>query len=803
MARPKARKRRRAAASANVSQLRQRTVEALGREAFQNAQKLAKDLCKRSPTAEHRRWLAEATVGRAAELRQSGRPADAVAMLRTIIESVGDAPELLVRCAGELMLAGDWQMAEQLAQQVDDASLLSQLEVLRIDAALLQGAAGLVGLADELRPAAQTVLRALEAQAQGDDVAAGAAVATIPDASPLHDWKLFIQGLTAFYAGEPAALELWQQLTPNRAPAAMAASFRAQVDEAFLNRQPDHRQAQLRVFGRRLYAADWLDRLAEVSDLLGRGKLPTALRRAGEAWSAIPREQVEVRERLQRALYWEVARHGTVRDINTYARLFGGSSDDPELHRLWALHYERQDDLPSAQDKWRAYEQGLAQDTMISAEDGALARSLVWSRMGQLAENSRPPMPAALRLPLDLDGDEACPVPASECYRRSIELAPQNLEAHERLLELLHAEEDQPAVAGTARYLLEHFPEHQQALETLADDAFRGDRWDEAVALQERAVRARPHDTALTERLDFYQLGLSRLRAQQGQFDTARSILEAQLHKESADRSHLLCRLAAVEYKAGQQQRGEELFERACQTAPSRLVAVFEMLVQAIRMPLDAKHIRNLDREFRRALKGKTDGPSAVALLSLLGALKATGIIYEGLPAHERLILQYLKRAAKEPFDEAELQEICRCLSAFPGNKLWLDFATKGRRAYPRQPAFPFAVALYYLSLGPEKCPWHKADDALHAALDLVHADPAYADLRQPVEAAHAVVESAMLMSGMQAMAELFGFDEDNDEDFFDLFGADEPDDEVWEPPRRTSRRRTRKPAPRKQRKRS
>jgi tetratricopeptide (TPR) repeat protein len=802
MARPKARKRRRTAASPNVSQLRQRTTAALAREAFQNAQKLAKDLYKRSPTAEHRRWLAEATVGRAVELRQSAQTTDAVAMLRTIVEHVCELPDLLVRCAGELMLAGDWQTADQLAQQVEDASLLSQLEVLRIDAALLQGAAGLVGLADDLRPAAQAVLRALEAQAQGDDAAAGAALATIPDASPLHDWKLFIQGLTAFYAGDPAALELWQQLTPDRAPAAMAAPFRAQLDAAFLNHQPEPRQAQWRAFGQRLYATDWLDTLTEVSNLVGRGKLPTALRRAGEAWSAIPGEQVEVRQRVQRTLYWEVARHGTVRDVNTYVRLFGGPSDDPELHRLWALHDERRDDLPSAQEWWRAYERDLAQDAMISAEDEALARSLVWSHMGQLAEHSRPPLPEALRPPPELDDEAACPVPASECYRRSIELAPQNLEAHERLLELLHAEENQPEVAVAARHLLEHFPEHQQALETLADDAFRGDRWDEAVALQERAVRARPHDTALTERLDFYQLGLSRLRAQQGQFDIARSILEAQLHKETADRSHLLCRLAAVEYKAGQQQHGEELFERACQTAPSRLVAVFEMLVQSVRMPLDAKHVRQLDREFRRALKGKADGPSAVALLSLLGALKAAGIGYKGLPAHERLILQYLKRAAKEPFSEADLQEICRCLSVFPGNKLWLDFATKGSRAYPRQPAFPFAVALYYLSFGPEQCPWHKADDALHTALDLAHADPAYADLRQPIEAAHAVVESAMLMSGMQAMAELFGFDED-DEDFFDLFGADEPDDEGWGPPRRTSRRQARKPAPRKRRKRS
>ena len=89
------------------------------------------------------------------------------------------------------------------------------------------------------------------------------------------------------------------------------------------------------------------------------------------------------------------------------------------------------------------------------------------------------------------------------------------------------------------------------------------------MAWQARAVRARPHDTALTVRLEVYRLGLARLRAQQGHFDEARTLLTAHLEKATpANRSLILCRLAAVELKAGQTQRGEAWFGGPASAVP-------------------------------------------------------------------------------------------------------------------------------------------------------------------------------------------------------------------------------------------
>src|SRR5207247_2459016 len=138
-------------------------------------------------------------------------------------------------------------------------------------------------------------------------------VADIPQASPAYDWKLLIQGLTAFYANVPTALEFWQQLTPERVPAAVAAPLRAQLDPAFVASQPPQRQGELLAFGQRFHAEPWLMRLEDTRNLLAQEALPTALRRGGEAARGIPPESHDLHQRLARTLYWAVAQHGNDR----------------------------------------------------------------------------------------------------------------------------------------------------------------------------------------------------------------------------------------------------------------------------------------------------------------------------------------------------------------------------------------------------------------------------------------------------------------------------------------------------------
>ena len=814
MGRAKARKQRHTAVPRSIALQRQQTEAALARGAFQRARELAQELCRQAPTAEHRRWLTEATLGRATELRAAGQMTQALAVLRTAVDGASDSAALLARCASELLLGGDWQTAQRLMARVTDATVLHRLHALHVDAVVLHGAPGLGSLPAEVRAATQSVLSALAYLDQGDDTSAHETVAEIPSASPTYDWKLLIQGLTAFYASAPAALELWQQLTPERVPAAIAAPLRAQLEPAFGASQPPQLQAEWLAFGQRLHAEPWLVRLEDSRHLLAQEALPAALRRAGEAARAMPPEYHELHQRLARTLYWAVAQHGDDRDVTAYRKAFGAPPDDLALHRLLALHHEYAGDSAAAQECWAKYEADMQQDGVGSAADTALARALVWLHMGELAEEASPPSPAGLQLALPPEFDDAddCPFPAVECYRRSVALAPQYPEAHEHLLELLHTTGQRQEVVEVARRLLEYFPEHQRALEVLADDAFRQGRWDEAVACQERAVQGRPHDTDLTARLSFYRLGLARMRAQQGQFEAARAILEAELAQETASkRYHILCRQAAVELKAGQRRRGEELFAQACQTAPSRLVAVFQMLVEAIRMPLESRWSTRLEREFRRGLKEKPTGPNAVALLGLLHAYATLGVSYDGLPAHQTLVLQYLKRALRVPLSEAELQRLCMCLQAWPDNKLLLDFATRGAQEFPHQPVFPYAAARYYLALGPERCPVPRLQTALERALTLARANPAYTELADEIEELQQVLHTLMLLGDLDhhmrhfstedepppellgALADLFGLSlDDEEEDWLDFDADEELDEPPWSSRRQRRGRRKR-----------
>jgi tetratricopeptide (TPR) repeat protein len=813
MGRARARKQRHTATPRSIAVQRQRTAEALARGAFQKARELAQELCQHDPTAEHRQWLVSATLGRAAELRAARQVTQAVALLRGIGEVACDSAALLARCAGELLLLGEWPAAEHLVAQVNDASLLSHLQALHVDAAILHGAAGLASLAEARRQEAQSILRALAFLDQHEDIQAQEAVASIPTSSPAHDWKLLIQGLAAFYASDPTALERWQQLTPERVPAAMAAPFRAQLDPAFVANQAPPVRAELAAFGRRLHAATWLRPLEDTRHLLAQEALPAAVRRAAEAARAMPPECHELRQRLTRTLYWAVAQYGNERDILAYRKAFGTPPDDPELHRLQALCYEHAEDLIAAQELWARYEADVQRRGLGGDADTALARALVWLRMGELAEKVSPPVPSDVHLPLPpgFDEEDTCPFSAIECYRHSIALAPQCLEAHERLLTVTHQARQQEETVETAQRLLEHFPEHQRALQVLADNAFRQERWDEAVAYQERAVQGRPHDTTLTARLAFYSLGLARLRAQQGQFEAARAILAAELARDTTpERYHLLCRQAAVEIKAGQPQRGDELFAQACQMAASRLPVVFHMLIEAIRMPLEPQRITQLERDFRRALKEKAEVSSALAMLSLLKAFATLGISYAGLPAHQKLVLQYLKRLLRVPLREAELQILCSDLEIVSDNKLLLDFATRGCKEFPLNPRFPYAAAQYYLALGPERCPVPRLHATLERALLLSQANPAYADLAHDIEALQRVLDTLTFLGELNQRMQDFDMDDEPPPELLaaltELLGPpgaidwfDDDDNDEWdEPPRSAPRRGAR----RKQRKR-
>ena len=809
MARSKARRRQRQNQGRRAGSLLQRIADAMGRHSYQRAREEAKALYQQEATPEHRRYLVEATIGRALQLQKAGQNAEAAQMLMTIAKEAPDTPGQLAPYVDALLLTGEWRTAERLIRQVSDPGLQTQLAALRIDYAVLCGEADAPNRPPSLTPHAQCVLQALTDWQQGHDAAANEAVSALPEDSPWRDWRALIQGLSAFYHDPSAALAHWRQLDPERAPAAIAAPFWAQLDKDFLAGHPE--RATVAARGKQLYDAPWIAALEGVQEALLQSDIALALRQARQVTNKLPAALQEVKTRLSDLLYWQIARVGDEDDIARFKRTFGAPPDDPALNRLQA-YVDEQDALflDDAQAAWAKYEQDLQRDDIIQpASDRDLARSLIWYHMGEIAQQEFPAFPGGPMQPTD------CAIDALQCLRRSVELAPQHLAAHEVLLALLFLRGDQAETARAAQDLLVHFPDHDKALTILATDAYRQGRWEEALTLQTRALRARPHDAMLQARLLTYQLTVARLRAQQGQVDEARDMLTSCLQRAAAaDQSNILCRMAAVAFKAGQPKEGERLFEQACEVGEIRLVTVFEMLIESCRMPVDDKWIKKMDREFRRGLKAKVHGPSVVAMIKILEAFAVSGQQYNELEEHRDLVLQYLKRSRQVRFSKEEFITLCNSLPQLDAGDLALNIAKRALRAYPRQADFHVAFAAYYLDQPSEAWPLEEVDDALHRAEYLVDDDdPNQKALAAKISDMLRVVHAAMAEHDGDSFFNPFDTAPDNDRfgrggpgpDIFDLFerladliGADLDDDDdddfnPFAPPRRRKNARRRR----------
>ncbi|MDH3600372.1 MAG: hypothetical protein OEU26_12125, partial [Candidatus Tectomicrobia bacterium] len=763
-----------------------------------------------------RQYVVEATLKRAMQRRRAGDGAKAISALKHLAGEGIDDPRWALPCIRELMLAGEWEAANTLSEQLPNDNLRAELLTWRVDAVLLQGEDSFGYLPGILQAEARAVLHALSELEHGRDTAAEAAVAGLRADSPLYDWKCLVQGLAAFYQGADA-LEHWQTLTPSRAPATLAAPFQAQLDPTSIAEHPEW--DAFVAFGRRHLQDEWLAALEAAKGGIEIEEMGHVLTHAGRAAQAMPSEPQALRDRLARTVYWLMAKHGFEEELALYTAVFDPPPDDPSLHRLRALMHEQSGDKAEAQHAWAAYAAELDHNPMIRAEDRALACGLIWFHMGEIAERAASPPPMG-SFPFFPDFEDETPAfDGVYCYQQSAQLAPTLLIAHEATIDRLHAAGKQPEKVKAARHLLTHFPEHEQALVTLADDAFRRSRWDQAVTFQTRAVNVRPHVDELRATLGFYELGLARLRAQQGQFHEARAMLTAHLEKASpAEKTRLLCRQAAVELKAGEQALGESLYEQAQAVALSPLTAAFDMLVEAVRMPVEAKWIRTVERAFRQELKSEWHSPSACYLLDVVSAFARLNIDYAAYEQHQKWVFQYLRRGLKLPLSEAELCHICNGLKYFASQKLFLDYARRGQKEYPEHPLFLLSQAVHYVTRDPEKCPWDKADDLLHTAHDLASTDPAHADLMEPIDALLSVVHSAMDMQrlgaltsptggafdvpdelspldALNALQRLFGEllddDDDDDDDIFDFFNPFGP------PP---GRRRSGSPSRRKKR---
>lgn len=707
-----------------------RIARARSESRTQQALELTKQLYKHEPTDAHRQLLCTVYEERARQLRGQGNLRDATTVLENALQLAGDVPtDWLARIGQELAECGDIRQAFRVAARIPASPEQARILAHAVDAAVSQGKRGQQHLPADLQTGYDLVIKAFEQSEAGQDDAARETLQGIGLQSPFLEWKVLLRGLLAYYQNDDAkALENWQRLSSDRLPARLLAPLRFGMDKEFRAHQSAETQLALRKQADQLRGSSAIQPLRSLQELLAREDRLTDAFRLAESVAAMLRQQApQMLPRLAACFFWSMVHHGRPADVRRYQRLFGAPPDDPGLHRLRAMMFEHMHDATRAHESWHAYEQGVAANpdawSSFGSEASAVAkraRALIWEHMGRLAASisdfddefdEEPDSPFA-----DPDEPQRLSPGPEECFRKSIELAPEGVRTYHTWIEHCLNVEEYEQAAEVAKELLARFPDDLKGLECLAEAHEDGKRYDEAVACYRRALAANPLDRRLRMRLSTALVYHAGQLTERQRFEEAREAHQAALaDAEGAERVPLLCKWAASEFKAGDIKRAEELVQEARTISESRLAVAFCMLIEVIRSGAPKVKTR-FDKELAEAMTDPPNAAGALALAETLAAHHLAEVSYRGQQSHTKKVLAYLAKARKVEFSESQLTAVCASLAVLDATGLLQSFAAAGCKRFPKNAYFPMFEAESYFALGPRACPIGKMERCLEQA---------------------------------------------------------------------------------------
>jgi tetratricopeptide (TPR) repeat protein len=687
-------------AAAPPAGLRPRIERAVAEGRFQQALELARQLHKQEPTPDHLRLLKDCVLGRARQLNGQGHSRDAVATLEAGQRLDPDDLSWLEQLAVELAAAGGARQALTLLERVPGSPQAARVLQQVADAAVRQEAAGRNSLPHALQPDFDRVLQAFRLVEAGQDEPAREALQGIGLRSPFLEWKVFLRGLQAYYAHDDArALENWQRLDAQRLPARLAAPLRVGLDRAFRDAQPHAVQVRLLKQADRLAGSSPVQQMRQLRAALeDKESLAPAFRQAEALLPALKQGAPHLVPRLASCFYWAILDTGPD-DVLRYRRVFGAPADDPQLHRVNALAYDRAGEAEQAHQAWLAYEKDLAAHPENWPPGQAeRARAHVWLHLGRNA--AAVPGPARLRrlppfLRDDPDRPRALRPNAEQCFTRSIELAPDLLDPYEELFRYHREEEHDAKAEKAARKLLERFPDHAPTLEGLAELLQKMGRHAEALSLLQRALGHNPLDRGLRQKVGSAHLKAALEQAQGRRFAEARQGFEAALSfVEGRAPGCFLVPWAATEFLAGDNARADGLLAQARDKGAGPFEVAFRMLVEVARLKLPKPVKARFDREFKEAQAGPPTGTEAAALAAQALRFQLDGVSYHGFKTHLKKAMAYVERVPSQACTDEQLLTVAHALLQLGSKRGSARLAEEGRRRFPQNPFFPHLQVL-------------------------------------------------------------------------------------------------------------
>jgi tetratricopeptide (TPR) repeat protein len=683
--------------------LADRVRKALTESRTQQALELAKQLQKQEPTAVHLALLKEAYLQRAQHLRSQGYERDAGTTLLAGVPYAGDDSLWLAKVAEELAACGHGKQAMELLPPT--SRIRERVVAKAADQAVGQREAGRNLMPEELRGQFDRVLQAFKHLESGQDEQAREALQEIGLQSPFLEWKLMLRGLAAYYQKDDArAVENWSRLSNDRLPARLVAPLRFSIDSAYRTAQEPKAQAFLQKQADRLQDVGPIHVLRDIRSALATGKgLAQAFRLIEGVLPALKELGPHLVPRLAYCFYWAIIQKGTPEDMTRYRRVFGDPVDDPGLVRVRALAAEHFADLTPAHALWQQYEQTVtANPAAWPGEQATRVRALIWAHMGKNAafipdDRQMAKLPQFLRD--HPDRPRALNPNADTCFRRSIELAPDQLEPYEALFHYYQDRKKAKKAEQAARRLLKQFPDHVPTLEALADLRTEQHDYPEALTLLQRALKLNPLHGLLRLKLRNAHLFNARAHTEAGRFEEARAAYRTSLAIDNRHEGQVLCRWAACEFKAGEPARAEELLQQASAKTSSHMDIALNMLIEVIRLKLARQLKARFDQEFKESLAEPPSAEGAAAATLTMASYRISGVSYVGQKTHEKKVLAYLAKARPTAnFGEEQLRNICAALLALNAHGPLRTFAQVGRRRFPTNPHFPWLEAESYIA---------------------------------------------------------------------------------------------------------
>jgi tetratricopeptide (TPR) repeat protein len=717
---------------------------ALGKRQFKQALKDAKVCYRQQPSDEHRKLLEQSYVARADDLFRSGMLEQAQGLIDELTALGTTDPAVKQQLADLMMRAGLLEQRKKLVGRDVTPEERMRLETEAADQAVLDPKKAPPSL-PAVRAGAQKVRAALEALEAGNEDQAIAGLQDIPRSSPFADWKLFVRGLAAYYREDTAEmLANWDRLDPNRRAIRIAGPLK-QLAAASTDIGNEQFYRAARLLESETTGFQAIGYVREMRREISQGDWDAVLATFRRARTAFRRGDRDLLNRIVRVLSEHMIRNRDVDAFEEFTEIADPPALDPNWNRLWALIWEVVDEgeYDLIESRWLDYLDDLADLASLSQAERTLAQALVWARLGRLAAEQYIYESDSDWFDEPADDLEELQDQAVERFEKSLALAP-GLESTYLALAAyqLDWEQDDKA-AETYRRLLEQHPHNLEALVYLCEYHGRRDEPMTALDYALQAVRLKPLDERITRLVWAAHLEAARHYAMQKNWDEGRRAFTAaeKLDPAGTRRLPLLVRRAVFEWKAGDDERGEEFFAQAQDGVSEPTAALLAAAAEASRYRLPRERTREFQREWKKALKNKCNSQTAAEMCRIMSAYLHGDVKYTGRPEHVRELFAYLRRMTRVKFREQDLRVICEFIDQYAQHhgkaeqdeKVLQRYVKKGTRQFPGNAYFQYRSGELEIEKGPYLADRRHAQRSFQRALELAEDSgrPEDADLRK------------------------------------------------------------------------